>query len=242
MKFIVPPAKDSNEQAGLWNYQWYDSNSHSYTCHAYPNSDKSNGIDIKIDAYWMAARGFSCLTLIFGGLILVVNTFLLMYRLCYEQRPRDDESSIVTASGRIYFTTTSGQYIKKQVGGTLYLLAFICSTFSLLFLRSNACLHNTIFNLTNNHQCVLSTGVHLTYTAMILYFIAASILLLNDESDSGSEERDAVGDYANNNTAISEPLIQDVVFECEQPNFNPNISTVTWVGAGDEVEGGAELT
>ena len=88
----------------------------------------------------------------------------------------------------------------------------------------------------------MSTGVHLTYTAMILYFIAASILLLNDESDSGSEERDAVGDYANNNTAISEPLIQDVVFECEQPNFNPNISTVTWVGAGDEVEGGAELT
>ena len=93
------------------------------------------------------------------------------------------------------------------MGGTLYLLAFICSTFSLLFLRSNACQHNTIFNLTNNHQCVLSTGVHLTYTAMILYFIAASILILNDESDSGSEERDAVGDDANNNTAMSEPLI-----------------------------------
>jgi len=62
-----------------------------------------------------------------------------------------------------------------------------------------------------DHQCKISTGAKCTYAAMTLYFIAASILLLN-ENEGGTEDddRDDIEDASN-----KEPLIQDVIFECE---------------------------
>lgn len=192
---------NNNEQAGIWNYQFYDHSKQKYTCHAYPTNYK-NGMDITIDGYWRASRAFSCLTLIFGSLIIVINTSLLVYRVCFN-------ISLPSPDNSMYFKHPDGYQIRKQLGGWLYLLACICSSLSLLFLKSNACQNNTIFNLMQDHQCTISTGAKCTYAAMALYFVAASILLLN-ERDTKDDDRNDIEDASN-----TEPLIQDVIFECE---------------------------
>ena len=242
--FVVPPQTDHDEQAGIWNYQWYDRNAQKYTCRAYP-TNYEYGMDITIDPYWKASRGFSCLTLIFGGLIVFTNLYLRIYRVWHSERSGNIELSSPSRRRRnSVFTTASGYHVKKQVGITLYILACICSIFTLLlFLRSNACRHNTIFNLTQDHQCRLGTGAKLTYASMALYFIAAScVMLLNEENRT--EVEDDIDD-ANNNT---EPLIQDIVFECEQSVYSNSssnnregrndlaVSALTWEPAMGEDE------
>ena len=191
---------DDYAEAGLWNYQWYDYNKEKYTCHAYHTHAPplQEVWIITIDAYWKAARAFSCLTLIFGGLILIINTSLLVYRFCCNVSLPSPDSSM-------YFKHPGGYYIRKQLGGWLYLLACICSAFSLLFLKSNACQDNPMHAIF--HVCKVTTGARCTYAAMALYFVAASILFLNE---GDIEDCDDVED-AN----YTEPLIQDVIFECE---------------------------
>jgi hypothetical protein len=126
----------------------------------------------------------------------------LVYRVCFN-------ISLPSPDNSMYFKHPDGYQIRKQLGGWLYLLACICSSLSLLFLRSNACQSNTIFNLMQDHQCKISTGAKCTYAAMTLYFVAGSILLLN-EGDTKDDDRDGIEDASN-----TEPLIQDVIFECE---------------------------
>ena len=185
-------------------------------------------MDITIDGYWKASRAFSSLTLIFGSLIIVINTSLLVYRVCFN-------ISLPSPDNSMYFKHPDGYQIRKQLGGWLYLLACICSALSLLFLKGNACQNNTIFNLMQDHQCKISTGAKCTYAAMTLYFVAASILLLN-ERDIEHDDRDDIEDASN-----TEPLIQDVIFECEvsrssssslggfRSKDNPmTISAMTW--------------
>ena len=55
-----------------------------------------------------------------------------------------------------------------------------------LFLKGNACQHNTIFNLERNHECMLSNGAKCAYSAMLLFFVSASLLIVNEEG--GVEE------------------------------------------------------
>ena len=239
--FVEPPQTNHDEQAGIWSYQWYDRSVQKYTCKAYP-TNYEYGMDITIDAYWKASRGFSCLTLIFGGLIVFTNLSLRIYQWYCDRAGYIEPSSPASRRRNSVFTTASGYHVKKQVGITLYIMACICSCLSLLFLRSNACQHNTIFNLMQDHQCRLGTGAKLTYASMALYFIAASCVLFSEENRTEDDIDDA-----NNNT---EPLIQDIVFECEQSVYSNGssnyregmndltVSALTWEPAmeGDDEE------
>ena len=81
--------------------------------------------------------------------------------------------------------------------------------------------HNTIFNLMRDHRCELSSGAKATYVAMILWFVAAMLALC---AEDGPGERRACSDdgaleYADSNSA-TEPLIQDVISECEQSTYS----------------------
>ena len=110
----------------------------------------------------------------------------------------------------------------NQINGIYFAITCLCSSLTLLFLKSNACQHNRIFNLTNNHQCKLSTGAKCTYVAMFLWFGAAALAFVNEERGerrmmlgqdaSGVEEEEADED----DRSRREPLIQDAIFECEQ--------------------------
>lgn len=213
VKFVVPPATESHEQAGLWNYSWWDRNVEKYTCHAYPPSTDVGGIEI--DAYWRAARGFSSLTLIFGGLIVFVNISLWAYSCsCRRYCCNTSQSS---SSIRLRYCTTSTIYTNGQVGGTLYLIPVICSSLSLLFLKCNACQLNTIFNLMQDHTCMLSTGAKCTYVAMALWFVAALLAMVNEEREVNGVSDGGDGIDCDERT---EPLIQDVVLECEQSVYS----------------------
>jgi len=174
-----------------------------------------------IDGRWKAARGFSSLGLVFGGLALV-NVFLTC---CRKGWCCCKSSSFTRIRCCTTTTTTTNSTANSQLVGTFYLLSALCSSLSLLFLHSNACQHNTIFNLMQDHQCQLSTGAKCTYAAMVLWFIASSLVLLVEErreveeggEGGGRNLEDGVEDASD---GAREPLIQDVVFECEQSTYS----------------------
>ena len=171
VKFVSPTSDEnqksaSHKQSGLWSYQWWDSSSQQYTCHSYPQT-------IEIDAKWKAARILSVMAVILGGLYLLSASLFWTASCCYKK----------LLSGRRHY-----QYL-FQFWGTLCLLACVCETFSLIFLRSNACEENVIFNLMRNHNCQLSTGAKCTYAAMIFWLFAgySACLHVNDKNDTAEE-------------------------------------------------------
>ncbi len=213
VKFVVPPATESHEQVGLWNYQWWDHHKEEYTCRDYRDISKTEMEPIQIDGYWKAARAFSCITLIIGGFIVCVVGTLQLYRCCFSIPYCKRKYNPASRSRR---KVRYCNRITGQVEGSAYVITCIFSTLVLLFLKSNACQDNTIFNLTQDHECKLSTGAYCTYGAMALWLIAAILALVNEErrrrrNDDEGEDTD--------DTTISdlrEPLIQDAIFECEQ--------------------------
>lgn len=170
----------THNQSGIWSYEWWDSTNQQYTCHPYPDS-------IVIDAKWKASRVLSTVTIVLGGLCLL--SFLINATMnFFVLRPRRRKQ----------------QYL-YQLYATICLIACICETFSLVFLRSNGCQNNVIFNLMRNHTCQLSTGAKCTYVAMFFWFTAGTVIML-DTSDiiepSDREEEDA---------NLEESLLQEVV-------------------------------
>lgn len=92
-----------------------------------------------------------------------------------------------------------------QVYGTICLAACVCQTFSLVFLRSNGCQDNVIFNLMRNHNCQLSTGAKCTYAAMCFWFVAGVVLTL------GASENIDPGERGEEDANLEESLLQEVV-------------------------------
>ncbi|KAL9181844.1 hypothetical protein ACHAXT_012187 [Thalassiosira profunda] len=198
VKFVAPHEAESREEAGIWSYRWWDGTAGRYTCRAYPQT-------IHVDGRWKAARGFSSLTLIFGGFALANMVFAACRRRCCKS----SRLCNVTAGKRI------------ATSGILYTVCVICSSLSLVFVKSNACQHNTIFNLMRDHRCELSAGAKATYVAMVLWFVAAMLALC---AEDGPGERRACSDdgalEAADSNSATEPLIQDVIFECEQSTYS----------------------
>ena len=192
VQFVIPPSTHSHDQAGFWSYQWWDHDQQKYSCIAYPNENDNDNMSniMVVDSKWKAARAFSSLILIFGGLPLMHIIF---------------SAAVDLSCGN-----------SNLLAGASYLICCICSSLSLLFVRSNACQHNTIFNLTRNKNCILSTGARSTYAAMALWFIAASLAILIDEDkEGGTQQHSHDDDVDDANNSIREPLIQ-VDFEYEQ--------------------------
>jgi len=196
---------------------------------------------MEVDGKWKAARAFSSLTLIFGGLALVMHVAFFGACCCCCKKIRKccccnkcKSSSFSSSSKLIRYckstSSTSNTTNGQQIIGTMYLLSSLCSSLSLLFLHSNACHSNAIFNLYRNKVCALSTGAKCTYGAMGLWFVASSlVLLVGGETDSerrrrggdeeeGEEGEDVVEDASVN--SMREPLIQDIIFECEQSTYS----------------------
>lgn len=188
--FVLSPATFSYEQAGLWSYKWWDHGVGKYTCHAYPES-------MVIDVWWKVSRGFSLLTLMLGGFALT-NIFVVT---CCTRCCKSSSSEPMT------------QWCTRGTVGTCYLASCISTSLSLLFLRSNAAQHNTIFNLVQSHECRLSAGAKCMYAAMGLWFASSSLVVLADEK----RNEEVVGEDSPQN---SQPLIQDILFECEQSTYS----------------------
>mmetsp|Transcript_98 Transcript_98/g.211 ORF Transcript_98/g.211 Transcript_98/m.211 type:complete len:253 (-) Transcript_98:371-1129(-) len=200
VQFVIPPATYGHEHVGLWGYQWWDREKHKYICLAYPE-------EMVIDGKWKAARGFSCLALTFGA-VAVANELLRTCKRCCCRK---------LLSTRVRCCANVGASVRHQEPN-LYLACSLCSSLSLLFLHSNACQHNKIFNLMGDHACRLSTGAKCTYAAMALWFGASSLVMFREEGDAteeGVEPRNS-----NEVESATVPLIQDVVFECEQSTYS----------------------
>lgn len=151
--------KTTHNQSGIWSYKWWDSSSEGYTCHPYPDT-------IEIDPKWKTARLMSALTITLGAIFLVSVPVYLVLNCCYPALRRKQK-----------------QY-PYQLMGTVCLLACVCETFTLIFLKSNACQDNTIFNLMNTHSCHMSLGARCTYAAMIFWFIAGFFMTLPSKSSA----------------------------------------------------------
>mmetsp|Transcript_13476 Transcript_13476/g.20344 ORF Transcript_13476/g.20344 Transcript_13476/m.20344 type:complete len:288 (-) Transcript_13476:504-1367(-) len=240
VQFVIPPATYSHEQAGLWGYLWWDRSVHKYTCHAYPSGAEEKE-EFLVDGMWKAARLFSSLTLMFGGValmhVLVTTTCIRCCCCCFCCCKSSSSFSANNNSSRLkqlqhYISKITKSIHKNE--GNFYLLASLSSSLSLLFLQSNACQHNTIFNLYGDTVCRLSTGAKCTYAAMVFWFGAASLVWFRDEGESSAMMMMMVGGSGSSSSITSSregggtidledgvesatvPLIQDVVFECEQ--------------------------
>lgn len=146
-------------QSGIWSYKWWDSSSKEYTCHPYPDT-------IEIDPKWRAARIMSALAIILGPIFLISVPVYLVLNYCYPALRRKQN-----------------QY-PYQLMGTVCLLACVCETFSLIFLKSNACQNNSIFNLMNTHSCIMSSGATCTYVAILFWFIAGVFMMLPSKNNT----------------------------------------------------------
>jgi hypothetical protein len=112
------------------------------------------------------------------------------------------------------FLCSSSSIVRKQqqynvecFGGITCLLSCICQAFSLIFVQSNACQYNVIFNLMRNHICQLSTGAKCVEASMFFWLAAGCLLLMNLNASSGAEELRRGEADAN----LEESLLQEVV-------------------------------
>ena len=234
VRFVAPPPASgrSHARTGLWNYMWWDHDGGRYACRAYPPADEDGMGGIEIDGWWRASRVFGASTLDFGGLAVALNASLLVYdnfcrrNCCFESgaSPSSSIRSSVSTNRlppRPLRCCTSAA--TNQADGILYVIACLCSSLTLLFLKSNACQHNRIFNLTGNHECRLSTGARCTYASMLMWFVASASALYIEERGEGGRRRagTAEGEGGNGDgDGRCEPLLQDSIFECEQSVYS----------------------
>ena len=154
--FTLPnQANHSNNQAGVWSYEWWDHTRQKYVCRAYPE-------DYDIDPLWRATRGFTVIVIVLGGLTVFMEAFAIVMQ--FRRK----------CLGKVF----------KSAKMIFLLLLSMCSSFSLMFLRSSACQHNTIFDLLNNHQCQLSSGAFQTYAALMLWLFAGLTTIYLDGRES----------------------------------------------------------
>lgn len=169
---------------GIWSYQFWNvaiptsegTTGRSVifeTCHRYGSEDAD------VDGYWKAARAFSVLTLIFGGISLFANLI---------------SSCILSPSLR----NTSG------LEGPAFLLACIFSGLTFLLLHSDLCqnqtnallqqTHDEMSNLGNDEMafedtCVLASGGKCAIAATVCWFMASLTSCLADVAERKEDER-----------------------------------------------------
>ncbi|EJK67281.1 hypothetical protein THAOC_11714 [Thalassiosira oceanica] len=155
VEFTLPNQTHSNNQAGVWRYEWWDHSRQRYVCKAYPE-------DYEIDPLWKASRGFTVIVIVLGAVTVLMEAFTIVMRF------RSKYSSNRVKSANVIFL----------------LVLSMCSSLSLVFLRSSACQRNTIFDMLNNHQCRLSSGAFQTYAALMLWFSAGCMAIYFDGKES----------------------------------------------------------
>ena len=151
------------------------------TCNHYPEA-------VNIDPNWKAARAFSTLALIVGGILLVTRTFF----------------TFISPEKRMTI----------RLEGLGYLTCCVCQGLSLLFLTSDACVDNYLINGTSQSQpllgfdfpdtCTLSSGSKCVIAAVVSWFLAAIATMRannvpTNDKESGWE----------NSSAVTEPLIKE---------------------------------
>lgn len=112
-----------------------------------------------IDSNWRAAKAFSILPIIFGGLALV-----------YMLKVACDRDKMISST-------------LNCTNSIVYLLATLSQGLSLLFLSSNACTSNILIGelstspigdaVTFEETCSMATGAKCVISATVLWFLAA---------------------------------------------------------------------
>jgi len=153
VEFTLPnQSAHSNDQAGIWRYEWWDHPRQQYICRAYPE-------DYEIDPLWKASRGFSVIVIVLGGVTVVMEAVTIVMTLRKKIR-----SNGFKAANLIF-----------------HLVLSMCSSLSLMFIKSGACQRNTIFDMLGDHQCSLSSGAFQTYAALMLWFFAGCMAIYLDK-------------------------------------------------------------
>lgn len=169
-------------QFGIWSYQfWTIATSVGgsvifETCHRYPSS-------VNVDGNWKAARAFSTMALLVGGIFLFANLI----------------SACLSPSRKT-----------SRAEAPAFLVAFFFQGMSLLLLKSALCQDNSLIRqlqkdagiLGNNgvefqDTCSLSTGANCTIAAIVFWFLAAIASSIGVKTEK-KEEADS---------AMTEPLI-----------------------------------
>mmetsp|Transcript_29438 Transcript_29438/g.62493 ORF Transcript_29438/g.62493 Transcript_29438/m.62493 type:complete len:222 (+) Transcript_29438:112-777(+) len=167
---------------GIWTYQfWTIATSVGgsvifETCHSYPST-------VHIDSNWKAARAFSTLAVVFGGIFLFAN--------------------LITAC-------TSPLRRTSRAEAPAFIVACFFQGLALLLLNSAACNDNSLVrhlqkdvaNLGNTEMefpdtCSISTGAKCTISAIVFWFLAAMASTMSLRAEKKEEE----------NNVITEPLI-----------------------------------
>mmetsp|Transcript_15814 Transcript_15814/g.26989 ORF Transcript_15814/g.26989 Transcript_15814/m.26989 type:complete len:224 (+) Transcript_15814:39-710(+) len=143
---------------GIWSYQFWTVATSTggsvifETCHRYPG-------DVEVDGSWKAARAFSTLTLIFGGVFLLINLIASCIHPTRNTSPLES---------------------------TAFLLASIFQGLSLLLLNSSLCKNNAILYTLQSDMsklgnpaiefpetCSLSMGANCAIAAIVFWALAA---------------------------------------------------------------------
>jgi hypothetical protein len=166
---------------GIWYYQaWTIATSVNgsvifETCHRYPST-------VEIDSAWKAARAFSTLTVIIGGVLL----FSTLISACVSPEKRN-------------LTKSEG------VG---YILCCLFQGLSLLLLNSGVCKDNglvetlkasmPLIDLDFDDTCSISTGARCAIAATVFYFLAGVASIQADKAEKQEQ---------GNGSDVTEPFI-----------------------------------
>mmetsp|Transcript_315 Transcript_315/g.642 ORF Transcript_315/g.642 Transcript_315/m.642 type:complete len:226 (-) Transcript_315:193-870(-) len=176
---------------GIWYYQGWsivDTSSQGLvvleSCHDYPEY-------MTVDTNWKAARAFSIISLVLGGIVLI-------FGLC---------------TGCIRPNNNSGSGDIGKFAALSYLICCFSQGMSLLLLDSNACNNNVMVgevekaypNLDFGESCDMSSGAKSVISASVFWF-AACLAALRSPS-LGEEERRVDGDDEMDPSRITEPLL-----------------------------------
>ena len=167
--FIECGSKTDQTKFGLWHYQQQQTHG-AASCRAYPD-------DIVVDAFWLSARAFSIITVIFATFVFV----LVLYQEYHQYKDGKTNRKI------------------DQFEATMYLLICTFHGLTLLFLASYVYIDSNelIMELSNNtmpsdgtehdllddHKCSLGEGAKLIIAATVLWSTSAAIsfALMNEE-------------------------------------------------------------
>ena len=158
---------------GLWNYQGWDYVEDSGTIYYARVCYRYS--DINKDATWKAAQAFSIISAVIGVLTMCVNC-------CVIATPNPS----------------------KGYQGLLALYLFTCLSQGLtfLFIQSNACENNPIYNVeipgatAINNRCSLSWGASAGIASTVLWFLAALLVCCIGFKGKKSASDDTPGDEA----------------------------------------------
>mmetsp|Transcript_4187 Transcript_4187/g.8698 ORF Transcript_4187/g.8698 Transcript_4187/m.8698 type:complete len:226 (-) Transcript_4187:40-717(-) len=186
-KPTIPP----NVHFGIWAYQFWTTATNvdgTYifeTCHTYPDQTGSGAI-LHVDSKWKAAKAFSVLTLIIGGVVFFSN----MIRGC---RPKYAEMLFVSRGEAV-----------------LYVLTSFFSGMTLIVLDSDLCKHNILMeevdaaspNTEFGDTCEMSRGAKCVIAATVFWFCAG----LTSYQGWKAEKEEAVPDTT---VSLTDPLIAE---------------------------------